>query len=119
MVLHLNIADMIFTLIAPLALLPASASAATCYGTNGVPLVASPKFNVTPCDPSAQVSVCCNSLEAYCLSNGLCFDAQSNNGLGVTGCTDPNWSAPCHNYCPGKSRLRSLSVKGHMILYWN
>ena len=66
---------------------------ATCYDVAGV---AVPAF--VPCNPSLPVSTCCGGAD-YCLSNGLCFHAGGNNLLGQHGCTDPNWGAPCHEFC--------------------
>jgi hypothetical protein len=80
---------------------------ATCYYTDGSIATA---FNQTACDPSALVSACCDPVD-YCLSNGLCFDAGSNNLLAVEGCTDPHWSAPCHAYCPGFLPKYSLVIR--------
>jgi hypothetical protein len=52
---------------------------ATCYYTDGFIATA---YDQTACDPSAVVSAYCDQSD-YCLSNGLCFDAVSNNLLVV------------------------------------
>ncbi|KND91078.1 hypothetical protein TOPH_04344 [Tolypocladium ophioglossoides CBS 100239] len=70
-------------------------SAATCYDLAG-------KVNTAlyPCDTSADVSPCCGPVD-FCLSNGLCLDAGSNNGLTQQGCTSQDWHSPCAKHCPG------------------
>lgn len=65
----------------------------SCYGNVGFP-IEGPRV----CDPTAQISNCCNPAD-ICLSNGLCLNAGGNQMMGVLGCTDKEWRAPCHNYC--------------------
>ncbi|KAI1310835.1 hypothetical protein F5Y03DRAFT_8023 [Xylaria venustula] len=67
---------------------------ATCYDTSG-----NEKDTFLPCNPSADVSVCCSTSD-YCLDNGLCLDAAGDNIFTVQGCTSRTWEAPCKQYCP-------------------
>ncbi|KAI0976243.1 hypothetical protein F4678DRAFT_416467 [Xylaria arbuscula] len=69
-------------------------SHATCYDTSG-----NEKDTFLPCNPSAEVSVCCSTSD-YCLDNGLCLDAAGDNIFTVQGCTSRTWDAPCKQYCP-------------------
>jgi hypothetical protein len=55
------------------------------------------------------ISWCCSTYD-YCLSNGLCFDDGSDNGLLQQGCTSQAWGAPCVKYCNGIA-LISTSLK--------
>lgn len=55
-----------------------------------------------PCDATAEVSPCCSGLD-FCLSNGLCLDAGSNNGFTQQGCTSKGWDFPCRQYCPNSA----------------
>jgi hypothetical protein len=84
--------------------------ATTCYDYSGNPQTSS-FFNTSACDPSAATSSCCDWAD-FCLSNGLCFDAGSNNLLAVQGCTDPSWDSPCHNYCKGSSLNALTAIPG-------
>ncbi|KAK2014514.1 hypothetical protein LZ32DRAFT_646360 [Colletotrichum eremochloae] len=53
-----------------------------------------------PCDPKAEVSMCCGSVDA-CLSNGLCKLEDTSNNTGIAyargTCSDPTWQSP---FCP-------------------
>ncbi|KAK1595567.1 uncharacterized protein LY79DRAFT_667946 [Colletotrichum navitas] len=56
-----------------------------------------------PCDPTAEVSMCCGSVNA-CLSNGLCKLEETTNNTGVAyargTCSDPTWQSPvCPQNC--------------------
>ncbi|KAK0670761.1 hypothetical protein QBC41DRAFT_363816 [Cercophora samala] len=57
-------------------------------------------LNDAPCDPDAEVSVCCgrSSSGGGCLSNRLCMGVDGRMSRGS--CTDKNWSSPeCPNFC--------------------
>ena len=82
-----------------LSLLISVAKAYTCYYPDSTPYVNTPDAVWTACNASATVSTCCSTID-YCLSNGICFQAGENNLLATQGCTDPNWGAPCHAFCP-------------------
>ncbi|KAI5917748.1 hypothetical protein F4810DRAFT_704666 [Camillea tinctor] len=84
-------------------------AAKSCYKNNGQLWEAnssSPVAPWVPCDANAEVSACC-SQDDYCLSNGLCMIQNGGDGnrliISQEGCTDPNWSGPCNNYCTDKS----------------
>ncbi|KAF9873950.1 hypothetical protein CkaCkLH20_08684 [Colletotrichum karsti] len=56
-----------------------------------------------PCDPKAEVSMCCGSVNA-CLSNGLCKLEDTSNNTGIAyargTCSDPTWQSPvCPQNC--------------------
>lgn len=71
--------------------LVASISAQTCYYPDG-----SEATGNRPCNTSTTYSACCSTTD-YCLTNGLCFDAGSNNYMTRDSCTDSSWKS---NYCP-------------------
>ncbi|KAI0595105.1 hypothetical protein F4775DRAFT_387646 [Biscogniauxia sp. FL1348] len=84
-------------------------AAKSCYKNNGQLWElnsSSPVAPWVPCDSNAEVSACC-SQDDYCLSNGLCMIQNGGDGnrfiISQEGCTDPNWSAPCNNFCTNKS----------------
>ncbi|KAJ2905182.1 hypothetical protein MKZ38_006088 [Zalerion maritima] len=52
--------------------------------------------DVYPCNPDAPVSHCCRA-EDYCLSNGLCLNAEDDNWYTIQGCTTEVWEGPCVN----------------------
>ena len=81
-------------LLLPLCLILGLANA-TCYYPNG-----DSDQNHSPCDPKADVSVCC-SFGFECLSNGLCNDIRYLNYQRVLrgGCTDKSWSEGCGKVC--------------------
>ena len=73
-------------------------ASALCYYPNGKP------SDDLACDPTAEVSVCCNR-GAACLSNGVC-EHLPNSSAGVAAtygrgsCTDQSWqSASCPQFC--------------------
>ncbi|KAI9786290.1 MAG: hypothetical protein M1816_008099 [Peltula sp. TS41687] len=63
-----------------------------CYAVNG------DTIDLTVCDATATVSRCC-SPDDFCVDNGLCLDAGSDNLWSVQGCTDYFWKGPCRKYC--------------------
>ena len=73
-------------------------ASALCYYPNGKP------SDDLACDPTAEVSVCCNR-GAACLSNGVCEHLpDSSAGVAATygrgSCTDQSWqSASCPQFC--------------------
>ncbi|CAJ2506328.1 Uu.00g004580.m01.CDS01 [Anthostomella pinea] len=72
--------------------------ASQCYDVSG-----NLKSTMSPCDPSADVSVCCSDSD-YCLDNGLCLDAGGDNMFTVQGCSSKTWEAPCRQYCPDEGQ---------------
>lgn len=82
-----------------LALLPLSLlvglGATTCFFPNGD--TDSQHF---PCDPTAEVSVCC-AVGFQCLSNGLCADYRYPDWQRILrgGCTDQGWPSSCGTVC--------------------
>ena len=96
----------LFSLCAYLA--PLTSTANTCYwplgGVSGA----------VPCDPNAEVSLCCGSQSA-CLTNGICQHDDTNT-TGITysrgSCTDKTWtSSICPQHCQiSKSGRRLVSV---------
>ncbi|KAI1078405.1 hypothetical protein F5B20DRAFT_227924 [Whalleya microplaca] len=93
------------TMLGPMVFLLALAaeSASTCFDTNGN----SNDIKFVPCNPLAEVSVCCGATD-YCLSNGLCLDASGDNHFTVQGCTSSTWSSPCVQYCPNEGATTNL-----------
>ncbi|VUC34398.1 unnamed protein product [Clonostachys rosea] len=66
-------------------------SNSTCYFSNS-----NVANNDVPCDPNAEVSVCCSKSEGtVCLENGLCQDSGGHKSRGS--CTDQKWDS---EYCP-------------------
>ncbi|KAK1990069.1 hypothetical protein LX36DRAFT_621287 [Colletotrichum falcatum] len=78
----------------------AQAKASLCYYPGGVQAAKD-----VPCDPDAEVSMCCGSVNA-CLSNGLCKDDSTTNSTGIAyargTCSDPTWRSPI---CPQNCQL--------------
>ncbi|TDZ35420.1 hypothetical protein C8035_v009308 [Colletotrichum spinosum] len=75
----------------------ASAAANLCFFPGGVQSLD------VPCDPKADVSMCCGSVNA-CLSNGLCKLDDTSNNTGIAyargTCSDPTWQSPiCPQNC--------------------
>jgi hypothetical protein len=70
-----------------------------------------------PCDPDAEVSVCCAGsvvLGFVCLSNKLCVSPKGRIARGS--CTDPTWQSPdCPKFCLSTSLPLPLS-KGGLIM---
>ncbi|KAK3306232.1 uncharacterized protein B0T15DRAFT_534742 [Chaetomium strumarium] len=72
--------------------------ASQCYFPNG-----RESSSDVPCDPSAEVSMCCPS-RAACLSSGLCANPETGPNQGISyargTCTDKSWrSAVCPQRC--------------------
>ncbi|WYZ42442.1 hypothetical protein EsH8_VI_000141 [Colletotrichum jinshuiense] len=75
----------------------ARAAANLCFFPGGVQALD------VPCDPKAEVSMCCGSVNA-CLSNGLCKLEDTSNNTGIAyargTCSDPTWQSPiCPQNC--------------------
>ncbi|KAK0371362.1 hypothetical protein CTAM01_15878 [Colletotrichum tamarilloi] len=75
----------------------ARAAANLCFFPGGVQSLD------VPCDPKAEVSMCCGSVNA-CLSNGLCKLEDTSNNTGIAyargTCSDPTWQSPiCPQHC--------------------
>ncbi|KAK2022422.1 hypothetical protein LX32DRAFT_710289 [Colletotrichum zoysiae] len=75
----------------------AQAAANLCFFPGGV------QARDVPCDPTAEVSMCCGSVNA-CLSNGLCKLDDTTNTTGIAyargTCSDPTWQSPvCPQNC--------------------
>ncbi|OHE91158.1 hypothetical protein CORC01_13534 [Colletotrichum orchidophilum] len=73
------------------------AAANLCFFPGGV------QSHDVPCDPKAEVSMCCGSVNA-CLSNGLCKLDDTTNKTGIAyargTCSDPTWQSPiCPQNC--------------------
>ncbi|KAK1994198.1 hypothetical protein LX36DRAFT_714066 [Colletotrichum falcatum] len=73
------------------------AAANLCFFPGGV------QARDVPCDPTAEVSMCCGSAGA-CLSNGLCRLEDTSNSTGIAyargTCSDPTWQSPvCPQNC--------------------
>lgn len=77
-------------------------AAATCYDYDGKEMK-----DVFPCDATADVSQCCSKND-FCLSNGLCLDAGSNNGFTQQGCTSKGWDFPCQKYCRDNAGMAGM-----------
>jgi hypothetical protein len=78
-------------------LTPLARGASQCYFPSGS------KSSDVPCDPDADVSMCCGSRDA-CLSSGLCLipGTGPDEGIGFArgSCTDQSWdSAICPQRC--------------------
>lgn len=73
-----------------------------------------------PCDPKAEVSMCCGSVNA-CLSNGLCKLEDTSNNTGIAyargTCSDPTWQSPiCPQHCVlSKSFTTPFRVYGRKV----
>ncbi|KAK4149902.1 hypothetical protein C8A00DRAFT_18484 [Chaetomidium leptoderma] len=66
-----------------------------------------------PCDPKAEVSMCCPT-ESQCLSSGLCLIDETGPSQGISfargTCTDQNWDSPlCPQHCRISMSLLDLS----------
>ncbi|GKT40553.1 uncharacterized protein ColSpa_00734 [Colletotrichum spaethianum] len=75
----------------------ARAAANLCFFPGGI------QARDVPCDPKAEVSMCCGSVNA-CLSNGLCKLDDTSNNTGIAyargTCSDPTWQSPiCPQNC--------------------
>ncbi|GKT63044.1 hypothetical protein ColTof3_10383 [Colletotrichum tofieldiae] len=73
------------------------AAANLCFFPGGI------QARDVPCDPTAEVSMCCGSVNA-CLSNGLCKLEDTSNNTGIAyargTCSDPTWQSPiCPQNC--------------------
>ena len=79
-------------------------NSAVCYFPAG-----NVAYGNVPCDPNAEVSICCGDRE-HCLANGLCAVGDTSDGLGGFlnsgvefargSCTDPTWEDPtCFQHC--------------------
>ncbi|KDN71726.1 hypothetical protein CSUB01_12045 [Colletotrichum sublineola] len=73
------------------------AKASLCYFPGGV------QAKDVPCDPNAEVSMCCGHIDG-CLSNGLCKLDETTNSTGIAyargTCSDPTWRSPvCPQNC--------------------
>ncbi|KAK6213506.1 hypothetical protein QIS74_09508 [Colletotrichum tabaci] len=73
------------------------AAANLCFFPGGI------QARDVPCDPTAEVSMCCGSVNA-CLSNGLCKLEDTFNDTGIAyargTCSDPTWQSPvCPQNC--------------------
>ncbi|KAK8128668.1 hypothetical protein PG984_009776 [Apiospora sp. TS-2023a] len=80
----------------------------TCYNHDGTR--ASGLF---PCYPGAKGSSCCASGD-FCMSNGLCLDADGDQFMTIQGCTDPDPTA-CSN---GKICADDTFSSGVLALVW-
>ncbi|KAL8371579.1 hypothetical protein RB595_001397 [Gaeumannomyces hyphopodioides] len=80
-------------------------AASLCFFPNGR------QSKDVPCDPTAEVSMCCGSVAA-CLSNGLCKDESTTNSTGVAyargTCSDPTWQSP---FCPQNCQLNQDTMR--------
>ena len=81
---------------------PLARGASQCYYPSGT------KSNDVPCDPNAEVSMCCGSVDA-CLSSGLCRIDGTGASQGISyargTCTDKTWGSPI---CPQRCRISVL-----------
>ncbi|KAK4233536.1 hypothetical protein C8A03DRAFT_19408 [Achaetomium macrosporum] len=77
-----------------------SQSQSQCYFPSGTE-----SSGDVPCDPSAEVSMCCPTREA-CLSSGLCANAGTGPSEGISyargTCTDQSWRS---DICPQRCRI--------------
>ncbi|KAK2054209.1 hypothetical protein LY76DRAFT_649272 [Colletotrichum caudatum] len=83
----------------------ARAAANLCFFPGGV------QARDVPCDPTAEVSMCCGSADA-CLSNGLCKLDGTTNATGIAyargTCSDPTWQSPvCPQNCVSNPDART------------
>ncbi|KAH8882315.1 hypothetical protein GQ53DRAFT_753786 [Thozetella sp. PMI_491] len=71
-------------------------AAETCYQLDGQKYskIRPDDGDWVACNPGAEVSACCSEKD-YCMGNGLCLDAASNNFFSIQGCTDSSWGKPC------------------------
>lgn len=81
---------------------PLAHGASQCYYPSGS------KSSDVPCDPDAEVSMCCGSRDA-CLSSGLCRIDGTGANVGISyargTCTDQTWGSPI---CPQRCRRSVL-----------
>jgi hypothetical protein len=70
-----------------------------CFYPDGAP------SSDIPCDPDAEVSMCCGST-SLCLSSGLCRDQITGPDDGISyargTCTDQDWAS---DVCPQQCRI--------------
>jgi hypothetical protein len=110
---------MILFLLCFISLLAQGSRATSCYFPDGN-LTTTEANDWSPCDPTAQVSTCCQSTHV-CLSNNLCFDNIFNHVL-RGGCTNPSFPSPdCPQYCldsPGDGLADMRQCNGQNN-YWS
>jgi hypothetical protein len=82
-----------------LATAPLAHGAAQCYFPSGN------ESSDVPCDPNAEVSMCCPT-QSDCLSSGLCLNSGTGSNQGISfargTCTDQSWDSP---FCPQNCRI--------------
>ena len=99
-------------LVASVSLFQSVSAGSACYYPNG-----DLNPDDVPCNPSADVSVCCGR-GWTCLSNGVCMLSQDSSVGSIsrigstyrTSCTDRSWNSPaCPSFCKG---VFHLSLEG-------